>query len=799
AGDGISYDHADWVTPVLTCSGTADTAGVIRINAGGPALDVGGAVWQACTSLQACGGYVTGGFAYGESDGITGAAPPAGPALYQTEWTGGATSGVAAGQVAFAFGVPVPNGRYGVRLHFAELNKAAAGARVFDVKVENGQGELLNFDIFREAGGAGRAIVRSFDVTVTDGQLNLDFVRRVENAKISGIEILPLAQGGAPGDLSPSAGELVYSGVRGVAGSPQAVTLRNAGTGPLQVTSLTLGGPNAGDFVLGAPNLPAPALPLTLQAGASVSVPVQFAPRQALGALRATLGIGSDDPDAPTRAVELYGLSARGLQGDSEPPLQAVVDTLGYAVNVGGSTLILGTGAAPIGDEVSAPLFTKAGAGPVTLRPVARYSPDDLLPFGYFTLEGAAPTLREVGVVARGQEQTLNPSTVAGGVAQFDPGSAAFGLYAGRTSYAPQPSLTLDRLNTGPTRHAARIYPLKDRSGQPVANSYLVAFEPAVNGDYQDYVFVVQNVQPAAVPVSWATRAGALLAVSEAQGAAVGNKLYVFGGFDKDLQTTARAQVYDLTTNTWAAVADMPEQITHGAVAVDGQTIYLAGGFVGRHPGPQTANVWKYDVAGDRWTAGPPLPRAVGAGALVRLGRDLHFFGGTERDLGNTQIYRRDSPDHWVLTLGTSTWRAAAPLPEPRNHLAGVVLGNSIYALGGQHLGDEEEGNRQTVERYDPATDTWTEVAGLPRAVGHINASAVAWQGRIVVVAGVTGHSAEIADVNEYDPATGRWTALTPLPAARQSPVAGVLGDQLVVTGGSLPSGVFTTTWAGVR
>ena len=43
---------------------------------------------------------------------------------------------------------------------------------------------------------------------------------------------------------------------------------------------------------------------------------------------------------------------------------------------------------------------------------------------------------------------------------------------------------------------AARIYPVKDRSGQLVPNTYLVTFEDATNGDYQDYVFLLTNARP---------------------------------------------------------------------------------------------------------------------------------------------------------------------------------------------------------------------------------------------------------------------------------------------------------------
>ncbi|THF71442.1 glycosyl hydrolase [Deinococcus sp. Arct2-2] len=789
AGDGISYDHADWVSPVVACGSEADA---IRINAGGPAQTVGGVTWQACDAVTSCGGLVSGGFSYSETDPVSGVVAPANAALYQTEWTGGVTTNVPAGQTAFEYKVPVPNGSYQVRLHFAELNKAAAGQRVFDVKVEN-QTALNRFDIFAEAGGAGRALVKTLSASITDGVLNLAFVRQVENAKVSAIEILPVAANA--GVVAANVGELVFSTVRNTTSATQRLTLSNPGTAAVKITSLTLAGPNASAFGV----VDAPPLPVTLAAGQSVGVGVRFAPQASTGALRGSLQVASEG-NAPT-AVNVYGLSARGLQGDQEPPLQQAVDTLGYAINVGSSNLILGTGSNLIGDEVSAPLFRKAGAGPVTMKAVARYSPDDLLPFGY-AVQGSS-TLNAVGTIATGQEQTLNPALTSGTQASFDPGNVAFTLYAGRTSYAPQSTFTQDSLNTGPIKHAVRVYPLKDRAGQPVSNSYLVAFEPASNGDYQDYVFVVSNVRPSvatAAAVSWTQQTDAVRPVSEAQGAAVNGKLYIFGGFDSDLRTNAKVQVYDPATNTWGTARDMPEQSTHGAVAVDGQTIYVAGGFVGNHPGPQTAHVWKYNVSTDTWSAGPNLPGARGGGALVKLDRTLHFFGGTERNPGDLDLYKRDSPEHWVLQLdGGTSWTTAAPLPNPRNHLGGTVLNGKIYALGGQHLGDENAGNQSAVHAYDPAANTWTARASLPLPIGHINASTVVQNGRIVVISGVTQNSAEVANVSEYDPAANTWTALTPLPAPRQSPVADVINGRLVVATGSASSGAVTTTWTGVR
>jgi hypothetical protein len=161
----------------------------VRINAGGPAQTVGGVGWTGCSSLTACNGWVTGGNAYSENDTITGVPAGMNNTIFQSEWTGGGGS-VAVGATVFGYAVPVLNGNYRVRLHFADLNKFATKTRVFDVKLENST-VLSNFDIWTEAGGIDKAIVREFPVAITDGVVNLDFIKRVEYAKISAIEIIP--------------------------------------------------------------------------------------------------------------------------------------------------------------------------------------------------------------------------------------------------------------------------------------------------------------------------------------------------------------------------------------------------------------------------------------------------------------------------------------------------------------------------------------------------------------------------------------------------------------------------------
>ena len=89
-----------------------------------------------------------------------------------------------------AFSYPVPNGKYIVKLHFAETYDGISGPgdRVFSFNVQ-GQ-EFKDFDVWVKAGGPNRAYIETVPVEVTDGKLSITFTPKVENPEINGIEIL---------------------------------------------------------------------------------------------------------------------------------------------------------------------------------------------------------------------------------------------------------------------------------------------------------------------------------------------------------------------------------------------------------------------------------------------------------------------------------------------------------------------------------------------------------------------------------------------------------------------------------
>lgn len=98
----------------------------------------------------------------------------------------------------FSYVIAVPEGTYGLTLHFAEAyfgvqDQGAGGvsSRVFDLYC-NGQVLLEGFDVFKAAGGGSRALVRTFHGLRPNpqGKLALEFVPVKNYAVVNAIEVV---------------------------------------------------------------------------------------------------------------------------------------------------------------------------------------------------------------------------------------------------------------------------------------------------------------------------------------------------------------------------------------------------------------------------------------------------------------------------------------------------------------------------------------------------------------------------------------------------------------------------------
>lgn len=118
---------------------------------------------------------------------LNGASYPAPQAVYQT-WRTGAKK---AANFSYTLGGLMAGHVYTLRLHFAENSVAKSGARKFDVTL-NGTKVLSAFDVFANAGGKNKALIKSFGTTASgSGQIVLNFtaVTAAQPPLVNGIEI----------------------------------------------------------------------------------------------------------------------------------------------------------------------------------------------------------------------------------------------------------------------------------------------------------------------------------------------------------------------------------------------------------------------------------------------------------------------------------------------------------------------------------------------------------------------------------------------------------------------------------
>ncbi len=156
---------------------------VLRVNAGDPRpyTDKAGNVWQPDKNYVKGSkyGFVEGDIVDRGSD--VKIANTNDPRIYQTEHYS-----------MTSFHADVPNGKYTVRLHFAETyeNIDVDGPRVFNVKIE-GKDVIKKFEISKVAPGMHKPVIREFKgVEVADGKLDILFDADTQNPEINGIEII---------------------------------------------------------------------------------------------------------------------------------------------------------------------------------------------------------------------------------------------------------------------------------------------------------------------------------------------------------------------------------------------------------------------------------------------------------------------------------------------------------------------------------------------------------------------------------------------------------------------------------
>jgi N-acetylneuraminic acid mutarotase len=233
------------------------------------------------------------------------------------------------------------------------------------------------------------------------------------------------------------------------------------------------------------------------------------------------------------------------------------------------------------------------------------------------------------------------------------------------------------------------------------------------------------------------------------------------------------------TSGTWTAKQSLPLQLLDAGGAAVGGKLYLVGGKTASGP---RRTMYVYDPSTNSWTEGPSLPTeypAVENPAVTAYSGKLYVFGGS------TDAFAGAVSSAAVFDPASSSWTMLPSMPTARGGVAGQVLGDRIYVMGGMNAGGA---SIATVEVFDPAASAWTSSPAM--ITRRDNPGTAVLDGKLYVFGGRTREAdgttlnGTLSSVEMFDPAFGSWVSKAPMPTGRRTMVVGTLGGRAQVMGG---------------
>lgn len=173
-------------------------------------------------------------------------------------------------------------------------------------------------------------------------------------------------------------------------------------------------------------------------------------------------------------------------------------------------------------------------------------------------------------------------------------------------------------------------------------------------------------------------------------------KVYVIGGYSKDVSARNSVEIYDTKTRTWSVGPPLPEYEQgdhfHMAAVLNG-TLHVVGHYFGGK------EHWMLDDG--RWRKRADAPHVCGykMACLETVGDRMYLFNASVQ---HSRKADGAAHDMFVYSSADDRWTPIGRLPRstPNAIFASAAVGNMIYLIGGIP-------NPQRICRYDTAKRTW--------------------------------------------------------------------------------------------
>ncbi|CAM4495478.1 unnamed protein product [Lepidochelys olivacea] len=178
------------------------------------------------------------------------------------------------------------------------------------------------------------------------------------------------------------------------------------------------------------------------------------------------------------------------------------------------------------------------------------------------------------------------------------------------------------------------------------------------------------------------------------------NYIFSIGGIGEKQEILNSMERYDSIYNIWENMANMPVAVLHPAVAAKDQRIYLFGGEdIMQNP---VRLIQVYHISRNMWfRMETRMVKNVCAPAVL-IGDRIIIVGGYTR-----RIIAYDTKANKFVKC--------ADMKDRRMHHGAAVIKNKLYVTGGRCLtADNTIQDSDSLDCYDPETDTWTLKGKLP-------------------------------------------------------------------------------------
>ncbi|XP_036363984.1 kelch-like protein 8 [Octopus sinensis] len=269
-------------------------------------------------------------------------------------------------------------------------------------------------------------------------------------------------------------------------------------------------------------------------------------------------------------------------------------------------------------------------------------------------------------------------------------------------------------------------------------------------------------------------------------------------------------ECYNYRKNSWFPIAEMNTRRRHVGVCAASGRLYAIGG----HDGFTHLNSGEvFDPVKNKWSYIAPMGSLRRGIALACLGGPIYAIGGLDDTSCFNTVERYDpSTDVWTFLssmkvprggVGVTSQKVTISIPiiinvlTQQNHLyarcktvnsftdALLVMSvmsvlscrpssSGFYLFSFYHVsgGFDDNAPLHSMERYDPASDSWTLMPSMSCCRGGVGVATLG--GKIFAVGGHDG-SSYLNSVEAFDPSTGKWMMMSNIEVCRAGAGVAVL------------------------